>query len=166
MDLGLGCKNIFLAAIATVTPISFVGYLHRMRRATPQASRKYDALSGSESQQLTIVSDCTISQLVNPARLTFAILPTEHLIRINDQNEIHHPPRRHGGALRECLTCRKKHPERKEQVLEEQERQTSSGSVSVNICFRRSRSFTDIFRRIGAKACKHGVDESGHCIRT
>jgi hypothetical protein len=104
-----------------------------MRRATPQASRCYGALFGSESQQPTIVSHYTILQLVSPARLTFASLQTEHLIRTNDQNEIHHPPRRHGGALRECFTCRTQLQKRKEQVLEEQEGQTSSGSVSEDI---------------------------------
>ena len=51
------------------------------------------------------------------------------------KNEIHHPPRRHGGALRERITRRTELQERKEQVLEEQEGQASSGSVSADIAF-------------------------------
>lgn len=97
---------------------------------------------------------------------TFATSPTEHLIRTNDQHEIHPPPRRHDGALRERIPRRTQPQRRKEQVFEEQEGQASSGSVSVDINLWESRIFANVFHRIGKKVCKHGKDESGHCIRT
>ena len=107
-----------------------------MHCATPQASRKDDALFGSESQHLTIVSDFTILQLVSPAPDVYNSPDRTSSPYQRSENEIHHPPRRHGGALRERITRRTELQERKEQVLEEQEGQASSGSVSAEIRFR------------------------------